>query len=182
MKKLHFHFSDIFLEVYYNKTTNNKTTTHIANVTLQKDHNTEVSSNPSVCFFKEDCRLTIKFIDNNITLNITMKYDSNRIPGYWEWKNLTINGTVGNITINATENGNMDIHPNGPGFTRNQLSDISCERKYTSCAPLLLSWACDNQEFTSLGTVNNTVKITFPGLQLQPFFNSGNANGVRDIR
>ena len=111
-----------------------------------------------------------------------MKYDSNRIPGYWEWKNLTINGTVGNITINASSNGNMDIHPNGPGFTRNQLSDISCERKYSSCAPLQLSWSCDNQEFSSLGTVNETVKITFPGLQLQPFFNSGNGNGVKAIR
>ena len=142
---------------------------------MTKTNDTKVTSDPSTCASGEDCHLIIDFTDKNVKLDLTLIYNKTHIPGYWEWSSLTIEGTVNGTTISATENGKMDIHPKGPGFTKSGLSDISCGRGYSVCAPLSISWYCDDEAFSTLGNATNPVKITFPSIQLQPYFNNDNA-------
>jgi len=166
--------SDIFINVY------DSTMNQVGNITLSKNGNTEVTMDP--CDFGVPCDLTINFKDQNVKLDLIMIYDSARIPGYWEWRNLTIEGTIDDITISATENGKMNIHPKGPGFTQSQLSDISCGRGYSVCAPLSISWYCADEVFSTLGNATNPVTITFPSIQLQPYFNNANTTGAQTLR
>ena len=112
-----------------------------------------------------------------------MKYNKSRILGYWEWTSLTVDGTINGHKVSKDSNGNVNVHPKGQGFTQHEKYDISCERDYTACAPLALSWTCDNEEFSPSPKKNysNPIRITFPGLQLQPFFNNGNSTTARYI-
>ena len=103
-----------------------------------------------------------------------MKYDETHISGYWEWSSLSIEGKIKDQIIDPTGNGNMIITTN-PGYTKNRKSDINCQRDFTICAPLKLSWTCDDEEFKSNQSAPTSfVGIKFPGLQLQPFFDQKN--------
>lgn len=162
--------SDILIDVYDGPDI--KTANKIGNVSLSKNEQTKVTSKPEKCSYDSECHLQIEFPDQGITLDLTLKHNSSRIYGYWEWSDLTIEGTVKGTPISASGNGHMEIHPKGTGFTHKDV-DINCERDYTNCAPLQLSWACDNEKLLSQGKPSNLVGITFPGLQLQPFYNNG---------
>ena len=109
-----------------------------------------------------------------------MKYDKAHISGYWEWSSLTIDGNINDTTIDPSGNGNMIITTR-PGYTKKRNVDINCQRDFTICAPLTLSWTCDGEEFKSNQTKYETfVGIKFPGLQLQPFF--GNQTKTQKLR
>jgi len=175
-------FRGIFIEVYTLTDGNKKSKKVSANATLLKTEGTRVSGSPS-CKYGQDCELTIKFDKPEITLNIKMKYDKNKIQGYWEWTSLTIDGVISDdVTILKDGNGDMNVTP-VPGFTKSKV-DINCQRDYTICAPLKLSWTCDDEIFKSKKKDNSSdiVSITFPGLQLQPFFEESGANGSQALR
>jgi len=173
--------SDIYIEVYEDQKMTNK----IGNITLNKNDQTVITSNPKTCTYDKntpssDCELTISFPDQgNIKLDLTFRYNKTRIQGYWEWAKLTVEGTVSGKTVSPTSNGKINVHPKGQGFTQNQIYDISCERDYTTCAPLTLSWTCDDQKMSSEDNSDNPIRITFPGLQLQPFFNNQNSTAAK---
>jgi len=141
--------------------------TSVANATLIKTDKTTVKGSDA-CNVSEDCSLQIVFTNPAITLELKMKYEPTHISGYWEWTSLTIDGTIGQKTITPSENGDMNVTPR-PGFTKKSKHDISCQRDYTICAPLGLSWTCDEEEFKSKNSSSTFVKIKFPGLELQPF-------------
>ena len=109
-----------------------------------------------------------------------MKYDKTKIKGYWEWTSLTIDWPA--EAISKDGNGDMNVTP-VPGFTKDKV-DINCQRDYTICAPLKLSWTCDDEIFKSKRTDNSSdiVSITFPELQLQPFFVESGGNGSQALR
>ena len=169
-------FRGIFIEVY---TLDKKSKKVSANATLLKTEGTRVSGSPS-CKYGQDCQLTIAFDQPQITLDIKMKYDKDKINGYWEWTSLTIDWPAESISKDG--NGDMNVTP-VPGFTKAKV-DINCQRDYTICAPLKLSWTCDDEIFKSKKKDNSSdiVSITFPGLQLQPFFEEGGANGSQALR
>jgi hypothetical protein len=166
----------IYIEVYQLTGIDQKSKKQLANATLLKTEGTDVSGSPS-CKYGQDCKLTIKFDKPEITLNIKMKYDKDKINGYWEWTSLTIGGAISDDVKDG--NGDMNVTP-VPGFTKSKV-DINCQRDYTICAPLKLSWTCDDEIFKSKKNDNSSdiVSITFPGLQLQPFFG---ANGSQALR
>ena len=160
--------------------------TEVGNITLIKNNQTKITSNPDVCTCDKDmkcdeCELKINFPDKSIKLDLTFRYNKTRIQSYWEWAKLTIEGTINGTTVSPDSNGKMNLYPKGQGFTQNRIYDISCERDYTSCAPLALSWTCDDQKFSSNGTQENPIKITFPGLQLQPFFKNEDDPNVNNV-
>jgi len=150
----------------------------VANATLDKTDTTTVTGSKN-CSFGNDCSLTIAFKNPDITLALKMKYDSNHISGYWEWTSLTVDGKIGSETIAASTNGDMNITP-VLGFTHKSV-DVNCQRDYTICAPLKLSWTCDGEEFKAKNSTDsgNRVIIKFPGLQLQPFFDEHNVQKLR---
>jgi len=158
-----------------------KSTKGSANATLLKTESTDISGSKS-CQYGVDCQLTITFDKPQITLDIKMKYDKDKIKGYWEWTSLTINGDIDGVPISKDGNGDMNVTP-VPGFTKSKV-DINCQRDYTICAPLKLSWTCDDEIFKSKKKDNSSdiVSITFPGLQLQPFFGEAGANGSQALR
>ena len=169
-------FRGIFIEVY---TGDKKSKKVSANATLLKTEGTAVSGSDT-CIHGKDCELTIEFDKPKITLDIKMKYDKDKIKGYWEWTSLTIDGDIGDdVKISKDGNGDINVTP-VPGFTKANV-DINCQRDYTICAPLKLSWTCDDEIFKSKRTGNSSdiVSITFPELQLQPFFV---ANGSQALR
>ena len=175
-------FRGIFIEVYTLTDGNKKSKKVSANATLIKTEGTKVEGSKS-CKYGVDCVLTITFDKPQITLDIKMKYDKDKINGYWEWTSLTIDGAISDeVTISKDGNGDMNVTP-VPGFTKQKV-DINCQRDYTICAPLKLSWTCDDEIFKSkkTGNSNDTISITFPGLQLQPFFEEGGANGSQALR
>merc|ERR1719422_2669753 len=90
------------------------------------DEQIKVTSNPEKCSYDSECHLNIEFPDQGITLDLTLKHNSSRIYGYWEWSDLTIEGTVKGTPISASGNGHMEIHPKGTGFTHKDV-DINCE-------------------------------------------------------
>jgi len=169
--------SNITIELYEDNDMKNQ----VANITLIKNDQTEITSNPETCTYDKDvndCELKINFPDKSIKLDLTFRYNKTRIQGYWEWAKLTIEGTISGKTVSPDSNGKMNLYPRGQGFTQNKIYDITCERDYTSCAPLPLSWTCDDQKLSSDGKQENPIKITFPGLQLQPFFKNQNDKNV----
>ena len=169
----------IYIEVYSGDKKSKKVS---ANATLIKTEGTKVEGSKS-CKYGVDCVLTITFDKPQITLDIKMKYDKDKINGYWEWTSLTIDGAISDeVTISKDGNGDMNVTP-VPGFTKQKV-DINCQRDYTICAPLKLSWTCDDEIFKSKKKDNSSgiVSITFPGLQLQPFFGEAGANGSQALR
>jgi len=173
--------SNITIELYDKDMKN-----EVGNITLIKNNQTKITSNPDVCTCDKDmkcdeCELKINFPDKSIKLDLTFRYNKTRIQSYWEWAKLTIEGTINGTTVSPDSNGKMNLYPKGQGFTQNSIYDISCERDYTSCAPLALSWTCDDQKFSSNGTQENPIKITFPGLQLQPFFKNEDDPNVNNV-
>ena len=68
-------FRGIFIEVY---TLDKKSKKVSANATLLKTEGTSVSGSPS-CTYGKDCELKIEFDQPQITLDIKMKYDKNKI-------------------------------------------------------------------------------------------------------
>ena len=154
----------------------------IGNVTLIKNDYTEIFSNPNTCTYDKDCELKINFPDRDIKLDLTFKNNKSPILGHWEWAKLAIEGRVNGKIVSPTSNGKMNIHPKGQGFTQNQIYDISCKRDYTTCAPLKFSWTCDDQKFSSVDNSDNPIRITFPGLRLQPFFKNQNIKNITAAR
>ena len=172
-------YRGIYIEVYTLTDGDKKSKKVSANATLLKTEGTHVSGS-NTCKYGEDCQLTIAFDQPEITLDIKMKYDKTKIKGYWEWTSLTIDWPA--VAISKDGNGDMNVTP-VPGFTKNKV-DINCQRDYTICAPLKLSWTCDDEIFKSKRTDNSSdiVGITFPELQLQPFFVESGANGSQALR
>ena len=141
----------------------------MGNTTLNKDGSTTVEGDDA-CQVGKDCHLIINFQTQNVKLDLTVKYDVKHIKGYWEWNSLKIDGDIGGVPISSANNGNGDmIVTPVPGYTTKNKNDINCQRDNTICAPVGLSWTCDDEKFKSKGKTNE-VRINFPGLQLQPFF------------
>jgi len=62
-----------------------------------------------------------------------------------------------------------------PGFLPKEYAswNWNCARDFTSCAPMALSWTCDQQTFTSKELDNSGGKgtvLVFPGMELQPLY------------
>jgi len=150
-----------------------------ANTTLIKDGTTTVEGDET-CQPGQECHLIIKFQNPEVTLDLTVKYNQSHIKGYWEWTSLKIDGTIGGLSISPDGNGDMNVTPR-PGYTTKNKNDINCQRDNTICAPVGLSWTCDDEKFQSKGNLNkNVVIINFPGLQLQPFFaRNGSTQALR---
>lgn len=146
-----------------------KTKTVVTNATFELTNETKITGSDN-CTYGADCPLTIEFNDpDQIKLILIMKYDQNHIDRYWEWTSLTIEGKIKDQAIDPTKNGNMIVTPR-PGYTKRK-ADVNCQRDNTICAPLTLSWTCNDEEFKSSNSLyENFVGIKFPGLQLQPFF------------
>lgn len=156
----------------------NNTKKAIDNVTLSGLYTVEPATEEKCTNPDSYCELhmQIQYNQPNVLLKLILKHNETRIRGYWEWSSLTIEGSAMNKNIDANTNGDMNVAP-VPGYTQNGLADINCQRGYTACAPQTLSWTCDNEAFKSKDTKQaDTLKITFPGLQLQPFF--GNTSGT----
>ena len=153
---------------------------------MVKDKDTVVTGD-SICFNDDpnNCTnsLTIDYKTQAITLVLTMKYDISHINGYWDWSALTVEGTINGTVITPTGNGDLNVAP-VPGYTSSK-ADINCQRDYTACAPKDLSWTCDNEVFKSKNSYSaaesdtDYVRITFPGLELQPFFGVNETQTLR---
>ena len=112
-------------------------------------------------------------------LTLTMVYNQSRIPGYWEWSNLAVKLLQLNEATPITTS--LNVAP-VPGHTRHTPADINCQRDYTVCAPKGLSWTCDDEVFKdSKNASKNLLKIKFPGLKLQPFFDSNGTEIARYV-
>ena len=170
----------IYLEVY--KIEDNKEST-TASAHLSENATASITDNvesPNDTFSLHTFTIVYDDSDNftDLKLTLKMRYNQTRISDYWEWFELMIEGSVKGE--GAIKNGQMNVAPRS-GFLVNSTADINCQRDFAVCAPRGLSWTCDDQIFESLKSKDNTsqMRITFPGLELQPFFGNVTAKPLR---
>ena len=154
------------------------------NLSKSDSHFTETSECNGTSYCHIELSITYKPQTDDfpsVVLNLAMVYNQSRIPGYWEWSNLAVELKMNKTTTITTS---LNVAP-VPGHTKHTPADINCQRDYTVCAPKGLSWTCDDEIFKdSKDTSKNQsdlLKITFPGLKLQPFFDSNGTEIVRYV-
>ena len=125
---------------------------------------------------------------SNVTFtSVVLKFsaDLDAKTGYWKISGFAVDYTATVAGKKYEAKDQPIIAAPMPGFTKSPV-DMNCQRGYTSCAPVGLSWTCDRQEFKSKNYGMKTVAkegfpaavvVTFPGLAYQPFFPESGQSG-----